>query len=70
MTLRELKSAIRNMPGNPKIRFHAGNLVPLCVAVQKGSLLEALDGAFSGGRSTETNLYIREDGFISRVGDT
>lgn len=65
MKLGELKNLIRHRKGNPVLFV---SLVlgadKIGVTVQKSSLLKALDAAFSGGRNTETNLILSDDGAL------
>jgi len=67
MKLGELKSQIRHRKGNPTVTVTLGQGVFEAIAVQKASLLEALDRAFPA-RNTETNLRMNDDGLIVSEG--
>lgn len=64
MKLGELKSLIRSRKGNPSVVALLPGGRGFEVAVQKASILEALDAAFPGGRSTETGLRLNDDGLL------
>lgn len=60
MQLGELKSAIRQLRGgNPTVEVLIADTA-IMVAVQKASLLEALDQAFPGGKTQETYLDLQD----------
>ena len=58
MKLGALKSAIRS---TPKIK---GKLFFGPFVMEKGALIEALDGHFTEGKAQETYLKVTEDGFL------
>lgn len=64
MLLPKLNSAIR-AADTVSINFHVGNLIPINVAVQKTSLLEALKDAFPD--RGETGLTLTSEGAITRA---
>lgn len=64
MKLGALNAAIRDAE-KVSVFFNAGGRVPLAVAVQKTSLIEALKDAFPEGRAHETGLALTEGGFLT-----
>ena len=64
MKLGELKSLIRSRKGNPSVVALLPGGRGFEVAVQKASILEALDTVFPGGRSAETGLRLNDDGLL------
>lgn len=68
MKLGELKSLIRSRKGNPSVVALLPGGHGFEVAVQKASILEALDTVFPGGRSAETGLRLNDDGLLISEG--
>jgi len=66
MKLTDLNVAIRDLKGNPQItlRLSPDDTVGLPLTVEKSKLLAALKERFVE-RSAETNLRLRDDGFLS-----
>ena len=62
MKLGSLKSAIRSTKGSPMLRVELATGAVVDIAMMKGSLQEALDRAFPGGKSFETGLTLAIDG--------
>lgn len=75
MKLTALNTAIRKNDGPPRIDLRFNIDTPEQIElygleVTKQSLLASLKAAFpDGGRSTETGLYLREDGYLRREAD-
>lgn len=55
MRLGELKAAIRKTKGNPQMVVNLGGQ-NITVGLMKTPLLDALDGAFPAGKTTETGI--------------
>ena len=68
MKLGELKSLIRSRKGNPSVVALLPGGRGFEVAVQKASILEALDTVFPGGRSAETGLRLNDYGLLISEG--
>lgn len=67
MKLGELKSLIRHRKGNPSVSVTFAPGRNVVVTVQKASILEALDAAFSE-RNGETGLILNDDGLLISEG--
>jgi hypothetical protein len=61
MKLGELRAAIRATKGNVLIDASVGASPSMRFAVQKTSFLEALEGAYPGGKNVETGLSFDPD---------
>lgn len=63
MKLGALKTAIRELTVAPKVMMKLGDHV-IQIDAQKTPLLAQLDKTFPGGRTQETGLHVRDDGFL------
>lgn len=62
MKLGNLKSSIRSTKGSPVLQIELSPGTVTTLALMKGPLLEALDGAFPGGKAVETGMMLRAAG--------
>lgn len=69
MKLGALKTAIRESEVAPRLEVLLDNGKRLTVVAQKTPLLASLDELYPEGRSQETELWLREDGFLMRESD-